>query len=212
MDADYELDVFYFCLRYHHLASFPYNGLFVHKSTSDGKGVKSMHVLQVIKERRSVRHFLNKPIPKEMIDQLIDSLIWAPSAGNLQSRQFYFIYNKDVKERLVKAAWGQSFIAEAPLAIVCCADLRIGTHYGSRGKELYALQDVAASVENLLLVAHEIGLATVWVGAFEEEGVNEVLNLPGHLRPVAIIPVGYPDEHPSAPRRVSREKAVIFIE
>lgn len=171
-----------------------------------------MHVLQVIKERRSIRRFLSKPIPREIIDQFIDSLIWAPSAGNLQSRQFYFVYDREIKEQLVKAAWGQSFITEAPLAIVCCADLRIGTHYGKRGTELYALQDVAASVQNLMLVAHEQGLGSVWVGAFEEGGVAKALDLPIHLRPVAIVPVGYPAEHPTAPRRVSREKAVIFIE
>jgi nitroreductase len=171
-----------------------------------------MHLLQVIKERRSIRRFQSKAIPKEMLDQLIEALIWAPSAGNLQSRQFYFVYNKDIKEKLVRAAWGQGFIAEASLAIVCCADLRIGKYYGTRGKELYALQDVAASVENLMLLAHELGLATVWVGAFEEAGASEALKLPDYLRPVAIVPVGYPAEHPSAPRRVAREKAVVVIE
>lgn len=171
-----------------------------------------MHVLQVIKERRSVRSFHGTPIPKEMIDQLIDALIWAPSAGNLQSRQFYFIFNKELKSKLVAPAWGQGFIAEAPLAIVCCADLRIGKYYGSRGKELYALQDVAASIQNLMLVAHELGLATVWVGAFDENGVIDVLQLPSHLRPVAIVPVGPPAEHPTPPRRVASEKAVVIIE
>jgi nitroreductase len=171
-----------------------------------------MTVLQVIKERRSIRRFHGTPIPREVIDQLIEALLWAPSAGNLQSRLFYFIFNKEVKEKLVGPAWGQSFIAEAPLAIVCCADLRIGKYYGSRGKELYALQDVAASIENLMLVAHELGLATVWVGAFDEDGVIGVLKLPSHLRPVAIVPVGPPAEHPTAPKRVDKEKAVVIIE
>ncbi len=171
-----------------------------------------MHVLQVIKERRSIRKFHRKPIPKEMLDQLIDALIWAPSAGNLQSRRFYFIYDMEIKEQLVKAAWGQDFIAEAPLAIVCCADLRIAAHYSHRGTDLYTLQDVAASIQNLMLVAHELGLGSVWVGAFEEGGVARALDLPIHLRPVAIVPVGYPAEHPTAPRRVSREKAVVIIE
>lgn len=152
------------------------------------------------------------PIPEEMIEQLMDSLIWAPSAGNLQSRQFFFVYNKEVQRQLVNAAWGQSFIANAPLTIVCCADLRIGKHYGKRGEELYTIQDVAASIQNLLILAHELGLATVWVGAFNEEIVIKVLGLQQYLRPVAIVPVGYPAEYPSTPERVSKKKAIIVIE
>lgn len=171
-----------------------------------------MKVLEAIKERRSIRRFLRKPIQKEMVEELIDALLWAPSAGNLQSRKFYFVYNQEIKDKLVKCAWGQGFIAEAPLVVVACSDLKIGTYYGSRGKELYTLQDVAASVQNLLLVAHEQGLATVWIGAFDEKEASEILQLPGYLRPTAIIPVGYPAEHPSAPRRVPKEKAVVVIE
>jgi nitroreductase len=171
-----------------------------------------MSILEIIKERRSVRRFLSKEISKEMVEALIGALVWAPSAGNLQSRKFYLVYNKEVKDKLVKAAWGQGFIAEAPLVVVACCDLRIGTYYGSRGKDLYTIQDVAASVQNLLLVAQELGLATVWVGAFDEKEAFDTLQLPAHLRPTAIIPVGYPAEHPTAPRRVSKEKAVTFIE
>ncbi|MFQ5862212.1 MAG: nitroreductase family protein [Candidatus Brocadiales bacterium] len=172
-----------------------------------------MSVLEIIKKRRSVRRFQgSREISKEIIDELIEALIWAPSAGNLQSRKFYFVRNQVVKDNLVRAAWGQGFIAEAPLVIVACADMRIGTYYSSRGTDLYALQDVAASIQNLLLLAHEHGLATVWVGAFDEQSAADALKLPGHLRPVAIVPVGYPAEQPFAPGRVSGKKAVEFVE
>lgn len=171
-----------------------------------------MGILEIIKKRRSVRRFQGKEIPLEIVNELVEALIWAPSAGNLQSRKFYFVRNQDVKDDLVRAAWGQGFIAEAPLVIVACADMRIGTYYGSRGKELYVLQDVAASVQNLLLLACEHNLATVWVGAFDERTAAEALKLPTHLRPVAIVPVGYPAERPFAPRRVSSKNAVEFIE
>lgn len=171
-----------------------------------------MSLLEIIKKRRSVRRFQGKEIAKNIIDELIEALIWAPSAGNLQSRKFYLVSNPEVKDNLVKAAWEQRFIAEAPLVIVACADMRIETYYGSRGTNLYTLQDVAASIQNLLLLAHEHGLATVWVGAFDEDGTAKALKLPGHLRPVAIVPVGYPAEYPFTPRRISREKAVEFVE
>ncbi len=113
---------------------------------------------------------------------------------------------------MVKAALGQSFIAEAPLAIVACIDLRISDDYGERGVKLYAIQDVAASIQNVLLVAHEMGLASVWVGAFKEEEVHKILKLPRHLRPISIVPVGYTNINPKAPSRVSVEDAIDIIE
>lgn len=108
-----------------------------------------MNVLNIIKNRRSVRRFINESIPKEVQEALKDAIIWAPSAGNLQSRKFYFVFNQAMKEDLVKAALGQSFIAEAPLVIVACIDLRISDDYGERGVKLYAIQDVAASIQNV---------------------------------------------------------------
>ena len=170
-----------------------------------------MDVLQAIKARRSVRRFLQKEIPKEILDTFVDAIIWAPSAGNLQSRKFYFVFNQQIKERLVNAAWGQDFIAEAPLCVVGCADLRIKNHYGNRGSELYTIQDVSASIQNLLLEAQEQGLASVWVGAFQEAEVSEILNFPSYLRPIAIVPIGYAAESSVPPKRVKKEDAVTTI-
>lgn len=76
---------------------------------------------------------------------------------------------------------------------------------------LYCLLDVAASVQNLLLAAHELGLATVWVGSFHEGKVRQVLGLPPHLRPVTIVPVGYPAERPAPTQRVSKAEAIVLV-
>ncbi|MEN2985084.1 MAG: nitroreductase family protein [Thermodesulfovibrionaceae bacterium] len=170
-------------------------------------------VLKAVKERRSIRTFLKKDIPEDLIKKLIEALIWAPSAGNLQARKFYFVKNREVKIKLAYAALSQMFIAEAPLVIVGCIDKeKIYPRYGERGINLYAIQDVACSITNAMLVAHENGLGTVWVGAFREEEVSKILNLPRHLRPVVILPVGYPAYIPSAPPRVSVREALEFIE
>ena len=171
-----------------------------------------MNILKTIKERRSVRRFLSNPIPKEIQDALKVAIIWAPSAGNLQSRKFYFVFNQGIKRGLVKAAFGQSFIAEAPLVIVACMDLRIADHYGERGVNLYAIQDVSASIQNILLVVHELGLAGVWVGAFYEDEVHKILKLPKFLRPISIMPVGYTEVNPTIPGRVSFKDAIEIIE
>ncbi|PJB99710.1 MAG: nitroreductase, partial [Candidatus Nealsonbacteria bacterium CG_4_9_14_0_8_um_filter_35_12] len=79
------------------------------------------------------------------------------------------------------------------------------------GKNLYAICDVSTSIQNMMLMAEEEGLAACWVGAFDENEVAKILNLPGNLRPIAIIPVGYPAEKPETPLRVSKEEAVEFI-
>lgn len=167
-----------------------------------------MDVYKAVLGRRSVRNFENKEIPKETVNKLVDALIWAPSAGNLQSRKFYFVSDMNIKIRLASAALNQTFIAEAPLVVVGCADSKISARYGERGVNLYSIQDVSVSLMCMMLTAYENGLGTVWVGAFDEKGVSKVLKLPGNLRPVAIVPVGYPSRIPAPPPRVSRDEAV----
>jgi len=168
-------------------------------------------VLEIIKKRRSIREFQKKEIPEEVIDKLIEALIWAPSAGNLQSRKFYFIFNQKIKERLVEEAFVQSFIIEAPLVVIGCQDEEIAKRYGERGKNLYSICDVAVSIQNLMLLVYEQGLGSVWIGRFDEKIVLRILNLPKNLRPIVILPVGYPAEKPEAPPRVPKEKAIKFI-
>ena len=153
-----------------------------------------MELMEIIKGRRSIRKFCNKPVPEDMLNKIIEAGRAAPSAGNLQARDFFIIENQEIKEQLVKAAHGQKFIAQASVAIVVCVNFESIESYGERGMELYCIQDSAAAVQNMLLMVHELGLGACWVGAFDEPPVTEVLKLPEHLRPVAIIPIGYPDQ------------------
>ena len=173
--------------------------------------IGNMEILELIKNRRSIRSFKSDPISEEVIDKLIEAIIWAPSAGNLQSRKFYFVFKEELKEKLAEASLHQMFIKDAPLVIVACADTKIEQRYGKRGRELYMICDVSASIENLMLVATEEGLGTCWVGAFEEEKVKEILNLPENLVPVAIIPVGYPKEKPVSPPRKDKDSLIEII-
>lgn len=170
-----------------------------------------MGIMDTIKQRRSVRDFLDKPIPDDALDIMIEAVRWAPSAGNLQSRKFYFVLNQEIKTRLSEAALDQKFIARAPLVVVACADHRIVSRYGERGVNLYCIQDVSAGIQNLLLVCHDIGLGACWVGAFREGDVRSIINLGHELRPVAIIPIGYPGRVPNPPARLPKEYVVEFI-
>jgi nitroreductase len=169
-----------------------------------------MDILKAVKERRSIRDFQKREIPRDIVDKLVDALIWAPSAGNLQARKFYFIKDEELKKKIAVAALKQHFLAEAPLVIVGCTDSRISYRYGERGVYLYSIQDVSCSLMGMMLVAHDIGLGSVWVGAFDEDAVFNILKLPQYLRPVSIVAVGYPSKIPSPPPRVSKEEAVEF--
>jgi len=169
-----------------------------------------MRVEKAIKERRSIRDFEEKPLIKEIEEKLVQALIWAPSAGNLESRKFYLIKNKEIKREIAKATFGQDFILKAPLVIVGCIDKDIFFHYGKRGVEIYAICDVACAIENLMLQAVELNLGTCFIGAFDENRVSKILNLPSNLRPIAIVPVGFPAKKPSPPPR-DREKEITIL-
>jgi nitroreductase len=167
-----------------------------------------MEVFEAILKRRSVRDFEKREIPKEKIEKLKEALIWAPSAGNLQARKFYFVFNEEIKKKLAKAALNQNFIAKAPLVIVGCCDLEKISWYGERGKNLYTICDVSAAIENLMLVATSEGLGACWVGAFDEKEVSKILNLPKNERPIVIVPIGFPKEIPSPPEREPKENLI----
>ncbi len=163
-----------------------------------------MDLASVIRSRRSVRVFTADPVPDSLLQELVDLATWAPSAGNLQSRDFVVVRDPRKKEALAHAA-DQDEIARAAAVVAVFANAERVARYGNRGRDLYALQDAAAATQNLLLAAHERGLGAVWMGAFDEEEVREILGAPRHARPVALVPVGWPAEHPAPPTRLPLE-------
>jgi nitroreductase len=171
-----------------------------------------MEFFEAIKNRRSIRTYKKQGLTSEQITQLIDAARLAPSAGNAQSWAFIVAKEQKTKQDLAKAAFGQKWLEHAPIVFVVCADeQRAEDSYGGRGKALYSIQDTSAAVENILLAACALGLGGCWMGAFREEEIRKVINAPAHMRPVALIPIGVPDESPKArPRRSSSE--VVFEE
>jgi len=155
-----------------------------------------MEVRTAIRERRSIRAFKSDPVAEEVVEELMELANMAPSAGNLQAREFIAVRDDKTKEGLAAAALNQMFISEVPVCIVVCVNYERIAHYGERGRELYVFHDTGAAIQNILLAVHDMGLGAVWVGAFDEDPVKRILNLPEHIRPVAIIPVGHPVEQP----------------
>jgi len=168
-----------------------------------------MDTIECMRSRRSVREFRPDDVPEAVITEILEAAINAPSAGNVQDWEFVVVRDMVKRRQLAAAAWGQDFIAAAPVIIVVCSDLRaISGAYGERGSSLYSIQNAAAATENILLAACAKGLGTCWIGAFDEEMVRNVLGMPLKVRPLAIVPVGYPAKPGRKPERRKLEKVV----
>lgn len=169
-----------------------------------------MEVVEAIKARRSVRNFQKKEIEDKVIREIVELGNLAPSAGNLQPRDFIIVKEKEGKENLAQAALNQRFVAEAPVVIVVCANTKRSYPYGRRGVNLYCIQDSAAAIENMLLAIVDKGLSCCWVGAFDENAVSKVFNLPDHVRPVALLPLGYSDENDRITSRIDVNELIHY--
>ncbi len=154
-----------------------------------------MEFFDVIEKRRSIRKFKNKKIEEEKIRKLLEAVNRAPSAGNLQSYEIILVETQKRKEKLVNAAYGQEFIKEAPLVLVFCANFKRAWRYGEKGK-FYSQQDATIAASYAQLAATALGLGSVWVGSFDEDEVRKVIEASKDLKPVAILPIGYPAEKP----------------
>jgi nitroreductase len=161
-----------------------------------------MEFRDVIRSRRSVRHFKNdRPVSREEVRALIETAVQAPSAGNIQPWRFVVCESLESRERLA-AALHQRWAAAAPVVVVVCVDPRpCSARYGDRGEYLYAIQDTAAATENLLLAAVDRGLASCWIGAFDERAVAEAIGVDAPITPIAVLPIGYSAESGGRPRR-----------
>jgi nitroreductase len=159
---------------------------------------------ETVRHRHSVRKFRSDvAVEKEKLHAILEMACAAPSAGDLQSYRILVISDPAQRQRFAEIAHQQNFIADAPICLLFCSDpQRAGQKYGPRGEQLYALQDatIAASYAQLAVVA--AGMASTWVGYFDEQQVREAFALDAGLIPVAALCVGYPAELPEeSPRR-----------
>ena len=156
-----------------------------------------MEFFDALKARHSIRAYADTPVEAEKLDRILEAVNRAPSAGNLQAFEIYLVTRADQRADLVAAASGQDFLAQAPLVLVFCAHAaRSAERYGKRGIGLYCIQDTTIACTYAMLAATALGLSTVWVGAFDENAVSRIIDLPQAHRPVAMLPIGYAAEEP----------------
>jgi len=166
-----------------------------------------MEVLDVIRDRRSVRAFKRRPVEEEKLNRVLEAARLAPSARNMQEWKFVVVRDKATRERLAEAANGQHFVGRAPVVIAACGT--IVDHVMSCGQLSYPV-DVAIAVTHMTLQAVAEGLGTCWVCAFDEGKVKSILNVPKAIRVVALLALGYPDESPRPRPRKDMSEIVAY--
>lgn len=172
-----------------------------------------METLDAIRTRRSVRKFSSKAVEPEKLQTVLEALQQAPSWSNLQCWRLVVVTDQEVREKISALSFVESFfsvygyksnpaqkaLAQAPIVIVACADpSKSGDLHGQQ----YYMADMGIAAENLMLAAHDQGLATVFVGVYEEEKIKTLLEIPAEIKIVGLFPLGYPDgEAKSGPAR-----------
>lgn len=153
-----------------------------------------MDVLEAIRKRRTIRGFSKVPVEFDKVSLIIESGTYAPSCGNIQNWKFIIVTNKDIIKDLHNYCLDQYWISTAQVLIVVCARPEAAKYkFGVRGERLYSTQNVAAAVQNMLLTAHDLELGSAWIGAFDEDKIKMLFNIPKEVRPQAIVALGYPD-------------------
>jgi nitroreductase len=162
--------------------------------------------LEVVKTRRSVRRYKPDKVSDELIHRLIDAACHAPSADDIQPWEFIVVRDEQVKERLSKTHAWSYFVKDAPVCIVVLGNERLSPSY-------FAI-DTTCAIQNLLLASHSLGLGACWVAVYDphnpsyEKHVRAVLKVPSHLRIIAMIPIGHPNE--KAGSRTLRKRSGIL--
>lgn len=149
--------------------------------------------LQTIFDRTSVRSYTSKKVEPEKVELLLRAAMAAPTAGNKQPWSFVVVDDRALLDTLAANMPYAKMASKANVAIIVCGDSR--KMYEGKESE-YWIQDCSAATENLLLAAQSLGLGAVWTGVYpmadRVEKLKSLLNMPDHLIPLNVIPVGYP--------------------
>jgi nitroreductase len=172
-----------------------------------------MSVLKLINERGSIRSYKNKPIPKADLLKVLEAARLAQSAANAQPWQFIVVTDKAIKDKLADVAHRQDrprqkSIETAAAVIIGLADPAIARPVGPVPSGFQI--DLSIAIENMALTAWDLGIGSCWIGAFMEEGVKTLLEIPENLRVVSLLTLGYADEKPKLKERKALEEIVHY--
>lgn len=166
--------------------------------------------LALVKKRGSVRSYTSREIEKSKLDYILECARFAPSAVNFQPWQFIVVQSEVQKQNLQKC-YPRKWFTEAPLYLIVCADFSKSWKRQSDHKD-HGDIDAAIAIEHICLAAAEQELGTCWVCNFDVDLCKDLFQLPTHLHPVALIPLGYPreTEHTLSSRKEINEIVTII--
>ena len=158
-----------------------------------------MELKKVLMERRSVRQFEEREVKKDLLQELLVAGIWSPTAGNIQPWMFFCITESTRIHRIQVVSPG---MLGNPQVLICvCSDQNRAFEKAGQGGKTLALMDCAMAAQNIMLRAHDLGLATCVIRSFNQTAVRELLEAPAHLQPELLITVGYAGKKPPKPSR-----------
>jgi nitroreductase len=149
-----------------------------------------MEFYDVIKTRRSVRRFLKKAVPGDVLERVLEAARIAPSGNNQQPWRFVIVRDEQKKKKIARACYEQDFVAEAPVVLICCS-IKCSSGY-EPWQDNAGWRDTVIATDHLILAARNEGLATCWVGAFYDKKVAKIINVPDDVDVVMVVPLGYP--------------------
>ncbi len=174
-----------------------------------------MTVNEAIHARRSIRNYLEKPVPRELVLDLLEAGRQAPSGNNQQPWKFIVVEDKTQRNEIATISHNQLWMTTAPVFIVICADLgTYGQNHSKFDEETSefnakrAIRDTSNSIQNIMIRAVELGLGTCWVGWYEQKVIKPMLAAPDSVFVLGVLPVGYPAESPTPRPRKPLEDIV----
>lgn len=149
-----------------------------------------MDLSQLIKKRFSVRNYRNTAVEKEKLEQVLEAGRLAPSAVNFQPWHFIVVQEPNNLKKVYEI-YPREWITSAPAVIIACSDHSQSWKRKSDGKDSADI-DISIAVDHMTLQATEIGLGTCWVCNFDSKKCSVLFNIPDHIEPVVVLPIGYP--------------------
>lgn len=149
-----------------------------------------MEFINVINNRYSCRSYENKPLSRELIEQVLNTARVAPSAVNIQPWKFIIVTDNETKKKLGEA-YSKDWFVSAPVIIAACGTTKAGYKRKWDGQD-YTWVDVSIAMDHLTLGATDAGLGTCWIAAFKKEPAKEILKVPDDVDIIAMTPLGWP--------------------